>query len=123
MQELRPTEFVRDNFLVEFMKGFYEFDTNTNVLPSLHVVGSFAVLYGSWNAKWLNTSFMRFIMTVQTVLISISTVFLKQHSIIDIIVGFVLSLALMPLSDWIFSKFDNKKTRNSNKPQKENINV
>lgn len=123
MQELRPTEFVRDNFLVEFMKGFYEFDTNTNVLPSLHVVGSFAVLYGSWNSKGLNTPFIRIIMTVQTILISISTVFLKQHSIIDIIVGFVLSIALMPISDWVAKKFDKAKTCNSNEIQKEDINV
>jgi membrane-associated phospholipid phosphatase len=62
-------------------------------------------------------------MTVQTILISISTVFLKQHSIIDIVVGFVLSLALMPLADWISNKFDKEKTCNSDKLKKESINV
>lgn len=121
MQELRPLEFERNNFLTEFMKGFYKFDTNTNVLPSLHVVGSFAVLYGSWNCKGMSSGFIRFIMTVQTILISISTVFLKQHSIIDIIVGLILSLALMPVATWLTNKLSQKE--NSAKPRKESIKV
>ncbi len=98
MQALRPTEFARDNFLVDFMKGFYEFDTNTNVCPSLHVVGSFAVLFASWNCKGLSSPLSRIIFTILTILISISTVFLKQHSIIDIIVGVILVFAVLPFA-------------------------
>ena len=45
-QELRPGEFLRDNLLTKFIADFYQFDTNTNVCPSLHVVGSVAVLWG-----------------------------------------------------------------------------
>ena len=41
-QDLRPTEFERDNFLTRFMTSFYAFDTNTNVCPSIHVIGSLA---------------------------------------------------------------------------------
>ena len=43
-QELRPETFRRDNLLTRFMTWFYAFDTNTNVCPSLHVIGSLAVL-------------------------------------------------------------------------------
>lgn len=43
-QELRPVSFERDNFLTRFIAGFYQFDTNTNVCPSIHVIGSLAVM-------------------------------------------------------------------------------
>jgi len=108
-QNLRPLIFDRDNFLVDFMKGFYEFDTNTNVCPSLHVVGSFAVLFGSWNCKGLNSALSRTIFIILTIFISISTVFLKQHSIIDIIVGLVLVFVLLPFAFILPDKIKNKK--------------
>lgn len=97
MQELRPTEFQRDNVFVDIMKGLYVIDTNTNVFPSLHVIGSFGVLFASWNCKGFNRPFARVIMTVLTVLISISTVFLKQHSVLDIFGGVIVSFAALPL--------------------------
>lgn len=108
-QNLRPLIFDRDNFLVDFMKGFYEFDTNTNVCPSLHVVGSFAVLFASWNCKGLNSALSRIIFVILTIFISISTVFLKQHSIIDVIVGLVLVFVLLPFAFILPDKIKNKK--------------
>ena len=36
-QDLRPTQFARDNVLTRFVAWFYNFDTNTNVCPSIHV--------------------------------------------------------------------------------------
>ena len=50
-QELRPTEFARDNIFVNIVKMLYGFDTNTNVCPSLHVIGSFAVLFTTWQCR------------------------------------------------------------------------
>ena len=41
-QDLRPPEFERQNLLTQMISGFYQFDTNTNVCPSIHVIGSFA---------------------------------------------------------------------------------
>lgn len=38
-QDLRPTQFARDNILTRFVAWFYNFDTNTNVCPSIHVLG------------------------------------------------------------------------------------
>lgn len=32
-QDLRPTQFARDNILTRFVAWFYNFDTNTNVCP------------------------------------------------------------------------------------------
>jgi len=82
-QELRPMEFERDNFLTRFMAGFYQFDTNTNVCPSIHVIGSVAVMGCSFYTKHFSSWGWRIANIIITVLISVSTVFLKQHSIID----------------------------------------
>ena len=92
MQELRPAEFPRDNFLTRFMAGYYEMDTNTNVLPSLHVIGAFAVQTAAWHSKRLGTPLWRTVFTVTAVLISLSTVFLKQHSILDVFAGLLVCL-------------------------------
>ena len=83
-QELRPTEFARDNFLTRFMAGFYQFDTNTNVCPSLHVIGSVSAMLGGWYSRHFSTPGRRTGLAVITLLISMSTVFLKQHSIVDV---------------------------------------
>lgn len=83
-QELRPVVFERDNLFTRFLTGFYQFDTNTNVCPSIHVIGSVAVMLCGWNSKHFHTAGWRFIFVVLTILISISTVFLKQHSILDV---------------------------------------
>lgn len=83
-QELRPTEFLRDNVMTRFMAWFYDFDTNTNVCPSLHVIGSMAVLFAAWHTPRFANAPGRIAFTLMATLISISTVFLKQHSLLDI---------------------------------------
>lgn len=84
-QNLRPAEFERDNLLTKFMAGFYEFDTNTNVCPSIHVMGSVAVCSAAWHTSAFSGKGWRISFTVTAILICMSTVFLKQHSIIDVI--------------------------------------
>ena len=83
-QELRPEVFLRDNALTRFVDWFYEFDTHTNVCPSLHVIGSAAVACAAWNARRLNTAGWRIAFWSTAVLISISTVFMRQHSAVDV---------------------------------------
>ena len=83
-QLLRPAVFERQNVLTDFMAWFYTFDTNTNVCPSLHVVGSFAVMHTAWHTKGLESKKWKTFFAITTFFISISTVFLKQHSVLDI---------------------------------------
>lgn len=111
-QQLRPTEFERDNLFVTIMKNFYEFDTNTNVCPSLHVLGSFAVAFAAWNSKKYSTVFWRIFFMASAVWISSSTVFLKQHSIIDVIIALILAFAAYPLV------YMRKKDKKIKQPQK-----
>lgn len=85
-QELRPVidELERSNIFTWIMKRYYSFDTNTNVCPSLHVIGSMAVLSTSLSIERFSSFKWRTYYIVAAILISISTVFLKQHSAIDI---------------------------------------
>lgn len=83
-QELRPMTFERDNIFTRFMIHFYAFDTNTNVCPSIHVIGSVAVAVCAWKSKHLSGPVSRTVFALLAALISVSTVFLKQHSVIDV---------------------------------------
>ena len=85
MQELRPVEFTRDNLLIRIVQGLYDFDTNTNVCPSIHVLGALSVLFAGLHSKTLRGIGWKLFFWISTVLISLSTVFLKQHSILDVI--------------------------------------
>lgn len=91
-QELRPTMFERDNVLTRFMRGFYQFDTNTNVCPSLHVTGSLAVMFTAFHCKKLKGLGWKLGFGISAFLICISTVFLKQHSVMDVVAALPISL-------------------------------
>lgn len=96
-QELRPESFPRDNIFTRFMAEFYSFDTNTNVCPSLHVVGSLAVMFTARHCSAFQSFQWRIFFTVITFLITVSTVFLKQHSVVDIAVAIPICL----ISYWL----------------------
>ena len=107
-QDLRPTEFVRDNMFTDIVRGLYSTDTNTNVFPSMHVVGSIAVAVGVFKCEKLSNIYLRIFTIILTVLICGATVFLKQHSILDVYGGVALSALLY----WIL--FSKKKLKKSN---------
>lgn len=90
-QELRVTEFERDNILTRMVSDFYEFDTNTNVCPSLHCVASMAVVFAAWDTERFKRGLWCVAFTVTGLVISVSTVFVKQHSILDVFWGWALS--------------------------------
>lgn len=102
-QELRPVEFERDNFLTRFMAGYYVFDTNTNVLPSLHVIGSVAAVVGAWDSRHFSGTGWRIAFSVTAFFIAISTVFLKQHSILDLFAAIPVC-AVSILCVWLYER-------------------
>lgn len=91
VQFLRPTSFERQNILTEFMRWFYSYDTNTNVCPSVHVIGSIASTLGFVYAKGVSKT-VKVGCHIMNVLICLSTVFLKQHSVIDIVAALPICL-------------------------------
>ena len=91
-QDLRPASFPRDNLLTAFIAGFYQFDTNTNVCPSIHVIGSLAVMFTAWHCRGLAHWGWKLAFTLTAVLICASTLFIKQHSALDILAALPICL-------------------------------
>ena len=82
MQDLRPTEFTNQNIFTDMIGFLYSFDTNTGVFPSLHdaySVGIASVWLKEKDASWV----LRISIAVFCLLVCASTVFIKQHSILD----------------------------------------
>lgn len=93
IQHLRPTEFARDNIFVDTVRWLYKTDTPTNILPSIHVFNSLAIHMSLTNCTALrNRRGVRAASLTLTVLIVLSTMFLKQHSVIDVCLGATLAL-------------------------------
>ncbi len=91
-QNLRPEVFQNDNILTKIIASLYKSDTNTNVLPSLHVVGALAVPFAAQNNKNLKKPFILLLLYLVAAAIIISTVFIKQHSVLDVFVAIPYSL-------------------------------
>ena len=85
-QNLRPEVFPRNNALTRFIGWFYTFDTNTNVCPSLHVIGSAAALFALRDGpRFRKRAWWQAASVILALCISLSTVFMKQHSILDVL--------------------------------------
>ena len=70
-------------------------DTTTNVFPSIHVCNALIVNSAVWHSRDFRSSpgILSF-SAVVSILICLSTVFLKQHSLIDVAGGIVLARVL-----------------------------
>lgn len=92
-QILRPTEFPRDNIFIDLVKDLYHGDTPTNIFPSIHAYNSIGVHLAIRNSMRLKENkFAQYGSFVLSVLIILSTMFLKQHSVIDVIGAIVLAI-------------------------------
>lgn len=88
---LRPVVPVRDVFS-QAVRYLYSIDTPTNILPSLHVYNSVACSIALYRAASKeNKKMSRIIVTIISVLIILSTMLLKQHSVVDVILALILS--------------------------------
>jgi len=93
-QDLRPdlATIGRGNILIDIVRNLYRTDTCTNVCPSIHAFNSIGVCIAVFHTDSLKDK--RYI-TIPTVILSIlicmSTVFLKQHSVFDVISASLLS--------------------------------
>lgn len=97
-QNLRPVVFERNNIFVDMVRHVYMTDTPTNVLPSIHVFNSIGACIAIAHSKELkkhrgiqNSAY------ILAFLIILSTVFLKQHSVTDVIAAFAMACIIYPL--------------------------
>ena len=90
-QDLRPESFERENVLTALMGAIYAFDTSTGVCPSLHVAFSLGIA-SVWLKRKESTKLWRGTVCIWAFLICISTAFVKQHSVLDILAALPVGL-------------------------------
>lgn len=92
---LRQDISFRDNIFAKTVDMLYTTDTSTNVFPSIHVFNTLGCLIALLKSRGLNGhNVIKSFAVILSILIILSTMFLKQHSIIDVIGGFVLALIM-----------------------------
>lgn len=103
--DLRPAAVEGDDIFAALCRYLYRTDTPTNVLPSIHVYNSMAICYAvNSNADLREKRWVIAGTDILTLLIVLSTMFLKQHSVIDVSTGIVMSMVLQVICDHIFEK-------------------
>ena len=106
---LRPVTFPRENIFTDLVRMIYSMDTPTNVLPSIHVynsIGAMAAIAHSTSLK--KHRGVQIGSYVLGILIIFSTVFLKQHSITDVIAALAMACMIYP---FVYATQEKKETK------------
>jgi membrane-associated phospholipid phosphatase len=90
-QYLRPVIRSNDPFSM-LVKFIYASDTPTDVFPSMHVINSIAVNAALQHSRAFSAKKRRKAAShILTILICLSTVFIKQHAVLDVGAGILVS--------------------------------
>lgn len=93
--QLRPTYNIGSGFTAGLVKLIWRCDNPNNVCPSIHVILSFILDRAICESKLGKIKANRWISHIVMILICISTMLLKQHSLIDVAAGFVYGIIVV----------------------------
>jgi membrane-associated phospholipid phosphatase len=94
---LRPASVPGDDLFAVLVRGLYSTDTPTNVCPSIHVFNAVTLDFAYQRSVKTSKPSYRWIRAAAHILdvaIILSTMLLKQHSVIDVVCGFVLAVVI-----------------------------
>lgn len=98
-QPLRPAITGTDPFSLFIRDTIYANDTNTNCCPSIHVLNQLAVHIGLCRSRYFkNRRWFKAASLAVTILVCASTVLIKQHSVLDVLLALILEALLY----WVF---------------------
>lgn len=105
---IRPYADPNGGFFMFLLSCLYGADTPTNVFPSIHVYNTCATLYSILisKAELFQRKWCRIFAIILTILICLSTMFIKQHSIIDVIGAIVMFFIVAALIQEYHKKHD-----------------
>ena len=96
--DLRPVSMPRDNCFTWLVSMLWKTDTPTNLWPSIHVFNSMGAHFAVMHSRDLaQTKFGRPIKIASGVLsvsIIFSTMFIKQHSVFDVVTGILMGAVM-----------------------------
>ncbi len=104
-QDLRPLEMPRENLLTQAISILYALDTNTGVCPSLHVGYSLGIA-SVWLREKSASVTAKALVVIAVVMICLSTMFVKQHSAVDVLAALLVGLVaeMVAFRDRYFKK-------------------
>ena len=94
--DLRPYRVYGSDIFARIVRQLYSTDTATNVCPSIHVFNSVTLMMAYYRSRIFESPrrWMRPASAVLCLSIIASTVLLKQHSCIDVVMGILLAMAV-----------------------------
>ena len=95
--DLRPYRVYGSDIFARIVRQLYSADTATNVCPSIHVFNSVTLMMAYYRNRIFEEPRRRWMRPASAVLclsIIASTVLLKQHSCIDVVMGILLAMAV-----------------------------
>ena len=95
--DLRPYRVYGSDIFARIVRQLYSTDTATNVCPSIHVFNSVTLMMAYYRSRIFESPHRRWMRPASAVLclsIIASTVLLKQHSCIDVVMGILLAMAV-----------------------------
>lgn len=90
-------EITSDNVFSRLVEGLRKTDTSTNVFPSLHVFNTLGCLIALLKSKGLRDKkfiLLKILAGILSILIILSTLFLRQHSVVDVLGAFGLAVIM-----------------------------
>ncbi len=89
---LRPRVMPRDNIFTAMVSWLYRTDTPTNLWPSIHVYNSLGAHFAITRSKhFANNRGAKALSLVLCISIILSTMFIKQHSVWDVVTAFAMA--------------------------------
>lgn len=94
-QDLRPNLIGNEGFFESWVAHLYRTDTPTNIWPSIHVYNSLGVEFAVARSEKLRRhKGIRIASFILCILIILSTMFLKQHSVFDVGTAIILAVGM-----------------------------
>ncbi len=87
---------VNDDFFTNLVRFIYSNDQPFNCFPSIHVLTTFIIMYAMYRSE-INSLFHRYFIYIFGSFIILSTVFVKQHSILDGVASIILVCSLFTI--------------------------
>ena len=103
MHDLRPDDAVMGNsFLSDIVRWLYGTENPYCILPSMHCMLAIVITVGLIFSDGLKGNlFVKIACPIYTVLVMLSTVFIKQHSIVDVFAAMILSVPVCLLTYFV----------------------
>lgn len=120
---LRPYTMPRDNIFTAMVAHLWQTDTPTNLWPSIHVYNSIGAHVALCRCSLGKKRWLRGASLILCISIILSTVFLKQHSMFDVLTGLIMASAMYVLvyrQDMLANLKGALRGRGDSRPQTQN---